>query len=57
MTSAMTRNQVMSFIVSVVICFLLILVGYPPVTDFLSNVVGLSQAGGSHRGVQRDDPL
>src|SRR5881397_2142585 len=35
MTSAMTRNQVISFIVSVVICFLLILVGYPPVTNFL----------------------
>jgi ABC-2 type transport system permease protein len=43
MTSAMTRNQVISFIVSVVICFLLILVGYPPVTEFLSNVVGLNQ--------------
>lgn len=43
MTSAMTRNQVISFIVSVVICFLLVLVGYPPVTEFLSNVVGLSQ--------------
>lgn len=43
MTSAMTRNQVISFIVSVVICFLLILLGYPPVTDFLSNVVGLNQ--------------
>jgi ABC-2 type transport system permease protein len=43
MTSAMTRNQVISFILSVVICFLLILVGYPPVTEFLTNVVGLSQ--------------
>jgi ABC-2 type transport system permease protein len=43
MTSAMTRNQVISFIVSVVICFLLILVGYPPVTEFLSNVVGLNR--------------
>ena len=43
MTSAMTRNQVISFIVSVVICFLLILVGYPPVSEFLSNVVGLNQ--------------
>src|SRR5262245_56322639 len=32
MTSAMTRNQVVSFIISVVLCFLLILVGYPPVT-------------------------
>jgi ABC-2 type transport system permease protein len=43
MTSAMTRNQVISFIVSVVICFLLILAGFPPVTEFLSNVVGLNQ--------------
>ena len=42
MTSAMTRNQVVSFIVSVVICFLLILVGYPPVTDFLYQVMGLT---------------
>src|SRR3984885_9080866 len=40
MTSAMTRNQVVSFIVSVVICFLLILVGFPPVTRFLSEVLG-----------------
>ncbi len=43
MTSAMTRNQVVSFIVSVVVCFLLILVGYPPVTGFLYQVVGMSQ--------------
>lgn len=43
MTSAMTRNQVISFILSVVICFLLILAGYPPVTEFLSNVMGMSQ--------------
>ncbi len=41
MTSAMTRNQVVSFIVSVVICFLLILAGYPPVTDFLYKVLNL----------------
>jgi ABC-2 type transport system permease protein len=40
MTSAMTRNQVVSFIISVVICFLLILVGFPPVTKFLSEVLG-----------------
>lgn len=39
MTSAMTRNQVISFIVSLVICFLMILVGFPPVTDFLSRVM------------------
>jgi ABC-2 type transport system permease protein len=43
MTSAMTRNQVISFIVSVVICFVLILVGYPPVTDFLSQTLGFKQ--------------
>jgi len=43
MTSAMTRNQVISFIISVVICFLLILVGYPPVTNFLYQVLGLQQ--------------
>jgi len=41
MTSAMTRNQVVSFIVSVVICFLLILVGFPPVTNFLYQVLGM----------------
>lgn len=35
MTSAMTRNQVVSFIVSVVICLFLILAGFPPVTDML----------------------
>jgi ABC-2 type transport system permease protein len=43
MTSAMTRNQVISFIISVVICFLLILVGYPPVTNFLSHTLGFGQ--------------
>jgi ABC-2 type transport system permease protein len=36
MTSAMTRNQVISFILSLVICLLLILCGYPPVTDLLA---------------------
>jgi ABC-2 type transport system permease protein len=35
MTSAMTRNQVVSFIVSVVICLFLIIAGYTPVTDLL----------------------
>ena len=44
MTSAMTRNQVISFIISVVICFLLILVGYPPVTDFLYQTLGFGQS-------------
>ena len=37
MTSAMTRNQVVSFIVSVVICLFLIIAGYGPVTDLLTN--------------------
>jgi len=35
MTSAMTRNQVISFILSVVICFFLILAGWEPVTSLL----------------------
>src|SRR5215813_7009556 len=38
MTSAMTRNQVVSFIVSVVVCLFLILAGWPPVTRLLENV-------------------
>jgi ABC-2 type transport system permease protein len=37
MTSAMTRNQVISFILSVMICLFLILAGYTPVTDLLSR--------------------
>ena len=37
MTSAMTRNQVVSFIVSVVICLFLIIAGFGPVTDLLTN--------------------
>ena len=35
MTSALTRNQVVSFILSVVICLFLVLVGYPPITNLL----------------------
>ena len=35
MTSALTRNQVISFILSVVICLFFILAGYTPVTDLL----------------------
>src|SRR5581483_7451970 len=38
MTSAMTRNQVVSFILSVVICLFLVLCGFPPVTDLLSRM-------------------
>ena len=32
-TSAMTRNQVISFVASLAICFVLLLAGYPPFTD------------------------
>lgn len=35
LTSAMTWNQVVSFIISVVLCLFLILAGWPPVTDML----------------------
>jgi len=35
MTSAATRNQVVSFILSVVVCLFLILCGWPPVTNLL----------------------
>ena len=37
MTSAMTRNQVVAFILSVVMCLFLILVGFNPVTDLLAR--------------------
>src|SRR3989449_6775069 len=37
-TSAMTRTQVVSFIVSVVICLFLILAGFPPGVNFLGNL-------------------
>lgn len=39
MTSALTRNQVVSFIISVVICLFLILAGWPPVTNFLTKMM------------------
>src|SRR6185437_12119182 len=38
-TSAMTRSQVVSFIIALVICLFLILCGYPPVIDFLGQSV------------------
>ena len=37
LTSAVTRNQVISFIISVVVCLFLILCGWEPVTGFLSR--------------------
>src|SRR5215813_9717358 len=38
-TSAMTRTQVVSFIISVVLCLFLILAGFPPVVNLLQNSV------------------
>ena len=38
LTSALTRNQVISFILSVVICFFLILAGWEPVTRLVMNI-------------------
>src|SRR6476661_4244085 len=38
MTSALTRNQVISFILAVVICLFLILAGWPPVTQLISGI-------------------
>ncbi len=35
LTSACTRNQVISFITAAVVCLLLVLAGYPPVTNIL----------------------
>jgi ABC-2 type transport system permease protein len=42
-TSAMTRTQIISLIVAVTICFFVILVGFPPVTNFLYQTLGLKQ--------------
>lgn len=38
LTSALTRNQVIAFIISVVVCLLLILAGWPPVTNFMTQM-------------------
>jgi ABC-2 type transport system permease protein len=37
MTSALTRNQVVSFIIAVVLCLFFILAGFPPVTNLLAQ--------------------
>lgn len=37
MTSAMTRSQVIAFVVSLLICLLLLLAGWPPVTNLFSQ--------------------
>lgn len=35
LTSALTRNQVISFVLSLIICLFLLLAGWPPVTDLM----------------------
>jgi ABC-2 type transport system permease protein len=40
LTSALTRNQVVAFILSVVVCLFLILAGFNPVTDLLARWAG-----------------
>ena len=37
MTSSLTRSQIISFILAVVICLFFILAGYPPIVSFLSG--------------------
>jgi ABC-2 type transport system permease protein len=39
-TSAMTRNQVVSFILSVVVCLFFILAGFPPIIRLLEGWAG-----------------
>jgi ABC-2 type transport system permease protein len=39
LTSALTRNQVVAFIISVVVCLFLILAGWPPVTNILTRAL------------------
>jgi len=38
--SAMTRTQVIAFIIGLVICAVLVLIGFPPVVQFVSANVG-----------------
>jgi len=38
--SAMTRTQVVSFVVSVVACFILVIAGFPKFVGFLSGMIG-----------------
>jgi ABC-2 type transport system permease protein len=41
-TSALTRSQVVSFIISLVACLFLILAGFPPVINFLEQLISPS---------------
>jgi len=37
LTSSMTRSQVIGFVLALVFCFILIIIGWPPVTNYLTN--------------------
>lgn len=37
--SSITRNQVIAFLVGLVICFLLLIIGFPTVTDWVANLL------------------
>ncbi|MEM7393856.1 MAG: ABC transporter permease, partial [Verrucomicrobiota bacterium] len=37
-TSALTRNQVISFVLALVIGFFMMILGFPPITNFLANI-------------------
>ena len=37
LTSAMTRNQVISFVVSLIVCMFLVFAGWPPITDVVAR--------------------
>ncbi len=41
LTSSFTKNQVISFVISVFVCFILVLLGWSVFTDFLGGYLGL----------------
>ncbi len=60
-TSALTRNQIVSFIFSLVLCLLLMLVGFPAITDFFTESgwvpVGVVDVMGASGVVERFNNL
>ena len=61
LTSAATRNQVISFVISLTLCFLLYFIGHPAITDFFSawapvwllDVFGGASIIGHYESLQR----
>lgn len=49
--SAFTRSQVVAFLVSVLLCVSLMMVGFPPVADFLGVIIPGGDAFANHFGV------